>query len=85
MFSYKVIELLDSVVEDINDMVYYADTQRQMLDSRGVHIRLKKVQKELKLISLDILINSDKLMKEDIEKSLKKQARRCQEIKREKE
>ena len=40
MFSYKVIELLDSVVEDINDMVYYADPQRQMLDSRGVHIRL---------------------------------------------
>ncbi len=85
MFSYKVIKLLDGVVEEINDMVYYADPQRQMLDSRGVHIRLKKVQKELKLISLDILLNSDKLMKEDIEKSLKKQAQRCQEIKREKE
>ena len=85
MFTYKVIELLDSVTEEVNDMVYYADLSRQMLDTRGVHIRLKKVQKELKLIALDILVNGDKVLVDDIEKSLKKQNKRCQEIKREKE
>jgi hypothetical protein len=85
MFTYKVIELLDSVTEEVNDMVYYADPSRQMLDTRGVHIRLKKVQKELKLIALDILVNGDKVLVDDIEKSLKKQNKRCQKIKREKE
>lgn len=85
MFTYKVIELLDSVTEEVNDMVYYADPSRQMLDTRGMHIRLLKVQKELKQISLDILFNGDKIMVEDIKQSIKKQNKRCQDIKRDEE
>ena len=73
MFTYKVIEILDEITEDVDDLVYYADPSRQQLDSRTVHIRLKKIQKAIRLMSLDILVNGDKLMAEDIEKTLRKQ------------
>jgi trans-2-enoyl-CoA reductase len=73
MFTYKVIEILDEITEDVDDLVYYADPSRQQLDSRAVHIRLKKIQKAIRLMSLDILVNGDKLMAEDIEKTLRKQ------------
>ena len=73
MFTYKVIEILDEITEDVDDLVYYADPSRQQLDSRAVHIRQKKIQKAIRLMSLDILVNGDKLMAEDIEKTLRKQ------------
>lgn len=78
MFTYKVIEILDEITEEVDDLVYYVDPSRQQLDSRSIHFRLKKIQKAIRLMSLDILVNGDKIIADDIKKSLKKQnKRRC--------
>ena len=52
MYSNKTVTILQDLIEDVEDLVYFADPKRQMLDSKSVHIRLKKIKKNLNLMSL---------------------------------
>ena len=47
-----------------------------MLDSKSVHIRLKKIKKNLNLMSLELLLKAPKAMSEEIQKARKKQNNR---------
>ena len=73
MYSNKTVQLLESLIEDIDDLVYYADPKRQMLDSKSVYIRIKRLKKNLNAMSLELLLRSPKSMSEEIQKSRKKQ------------
>ena len=51
MYSNKTVKLLELLIEDVDDLVYYADPKRQMLDSKSVYIRIKKLKKNLNAMS----------------------------------
>ena len=76
MYSNKTVQLLESLIEDVDDLVYYADPKRQMLDSKSVHVRLKKIKKNLNLMSLELLLKAPKAMSEEVERARKKQNNR---------
>jgi|TARA_B100000900_G_scaffold383904_1_gene372244 hypothetical protein len=76
MYSHKIVEILELLIEDVDDLVYYADPKRQMLDSKSVYIRIKRLKKNLNAISLELLLRSPKAMSEEIHKSRKKQNER---------
>ena len=76
MYSNKTVTILEDLIEDVEDLVYFADPKRQMLDSKSVHIRLKKVKKNLNLMSLELLLKAPKAMSEEIEIARKKQNNR---------
>ena len=76
MYSNKTVTILEDLIEDVEDLVYFADPKRQMLDSKSVHIRLKKIKKNLNLMSLELLLKAPKAMSEDIQKDRKKQNNR---------
>ena len=76
MYSNKTVTILQDLIEDVEDLVYFADPKRQMLDSKSVHIRLKKIKKNLNLISLELLLKGPKTMSEEIERARKKQNNR---------
>ena len=76
MYSNKTVTILEDLIEDVEDLVYFADPKRQMLDSKSVHIRLKKIKKNLNLMSLEILLKAPKAMSEEIQKARKKQNNR---------
>ena len=76
MYSNKTVTILEDLIEDVEDLVYFADPKRQMLDSKSVHIRLKKVKKNLNLMSLELLLKAPKDMSEEIEIARKKQNNR---------
>ena len=64
MYSHKIVEILELLIEDVDDLVYYADPKRQMLDSKSVYIRIKRLKKNLNAISLELLLRSPKAMSE---------------------
>ena len=76
MYSNKTVTILEDLIEDVEDLVYFADPKRQMLDSKSVHIRLKKIKKKLNLMSLELLLKAPKAMSEEIQKARKKQNNR---------
>lgn len=76
MYSNKTVTILEDLIEDVEDLVYFADPKRQMLDSKSVHIRLKKIKKNLNLMSLELLLKAPKAMSEEIQKARKKQNNR---------
>ena len=76
MYSNKTVQLLESLIEDVDDLVYYADPKRQMLDSKSVPVRLKKIKKNLNLMSLQLLLKAPKAMSEEVERARKKQNNR---------
>ena len=76
MYSNKIVLLLEELIEDVEDLVYFADPKRQMLDSKSVHIRLKKIKKNLNLMSLELLLKCPKTMSEEVERARKKQNNR---------
>ena len=49
MYSNKTVQLLESLIEDVDDLVYYADPKRQMLDSKSAYIRIKRLKKNLRM------------------------------------
>ena len=76
MYSNTTVTILEDLIEDVEDLVYFADPKRQMLDSKSVHIRLKKIKKNLNLMSLELLLKAPKAMSEEIQKARKKQNNR---------
>ena len=76
MYSNRTVTILEDLIEDVGDLVYFADPKRQMLDSKAVHIRLKKIKKNLNLMSLELLLKAPKTMSEEVERARKKQNNR---------
>ena len=73
MYSEEVVKLMDEIQTELDQLVYYAHPNKQMLSGSSIHLRLKKLSKNVQRLQMQMLIHGPKHMAEDINKARKKQ------------
>ncbi len=76
MYSEEVVKLMDEIQTELDQLVYYAHPNKQMLSGSSIHLRLKKLSKNVQRLQMQMLIHGPKYMAEDIKKARKKQIQR---------
>ncbi len=64
---------MDEIQTELDELVYYADPNKQMVSGSSLHIRLKKLSKNAQRLQMQMLVHGPKHMAEDIKKARKKQ------------
>ena len=73
MYSEEIVKLMDEIQTELDELVYYADPNKQMVSGSSLHIRLKKLSKNAQRLQMQMLVHGPKHMAEDIKKARKKQ------------
>tara|TARA_Y100000401_G_C8257429_1_gene191496 strand:- start:67 stop:312 length:246 start_codon:yes stop_codon:yes gene_type:complete len=73
MYSEEIVKLMDEIQTELDELVYYINPNKQMLSGSSLHIRLKKVSKNVQRLQMQMLIHGPKHMAQDIKKARKKQ------------
>ena len=73
MYSEEIVKLMDEIQTELDETTFYFDPRRQLLDSRSVHTRLRKLCKLVQRLQMQMMIHGPKYMREDIVKARKKQ------------
>ena len=73
MYSEEIVKLMDEIQTELDELVYYAAPKKQMLAVSSIHLRLKKLSKNVQRLQMQMLIHGPKHMAEDIKKARKKQ------------
>jgi len=79
MYSEEIVKLMDEIQTELDELLHYSDPKRQMLTTDSVHLRLKKLSKNVQRLQMQMFIHGPKHMAEDINKARKKQIQRKNE------